>query len=408
MIYVLFAILMFCPPHLNWIPLKLGVLPETIPLGLMNWIFISSFLLWTFIKSSVEKKENPIKQYNIFFIITCLSLVMSLFNSFEEVRTTLSLFKNQTILLCLFYIPLSTIKDEHEFKKVLYIMLVIDVFIGLEVVRSGVLAGINYNDSKRGSGPFSEGLTGSDIAGSYLAQVLMFLCAVVFVTSFNIYQRVLVVLGALVILFGVYATYARGALVGCIVGFLSMLPFLGFKTKYLIIAGVIISIAYILMPNSLDTRFDKTTTESGEFDESTQGRFYYWNAALQIIIENPLGVGVGQMRGAMQSKIGKHVDPHNGFLYTACEYGVIGLIVFCFLLVNLYKKSRDVWKDENNPLIYRVYALGMAGMIGAFVTCNMFYANFYKDLVMGTVVIHFGMLAFILADIKSKKEIIIS
>jgi O-antigen ligase len=402
--YFLFALILFCLPHLNWLPLQFEISPEQIPLGAANLIFMIAFMLFVSCPSSYKSRINSIFMYKYYLILVCSSMLFALINSFEIISVTFTLFKQQILLLLLFYLPLSSIDDESEFRKIFYILLLIHVVIGFEVMRSGVLGGSSYHDGKRGSGPFSEGLTGSDIAGSYLSQVVMFLLAIVFSSGFKFYQRASVTICSVVIIFGIFATYARGALVACVVGLIAMFPFFGFKAKYIIIAASIAFAGIMLAPDSISTRFDYTKTDSGEYDESTQGRFYYWNAAFQIIKENPLGVGVGQVRGAMQSKIGKHVDPHNGFLYTACEYGIIGLTLFIMMLVQMYKYSFKIWKNDSLPNVYRTYALGMAGFLGSFVTCNMFYANFYKDLVMGTVVIHFGMLAYILSDINQKKE----
>lgn len=402
--YILYALILFGLPHLKWIPLEFKIDPEQIPLGLANLIFIIAFLLFISCPSLLRSRINHLNAYKLYLIITCISILFAIINSYEITTITFTLFKHQTLLLLLFYLPLSTIDDESEFKKIFYILLLIHITIGFEVMKSGVLGGSSYHDGKRGSGPFSEGLTGSDIAGSYLAQVVMFLFAIVFSSGLKFYQRAAVIICCVVIVFGIFATYARGALIACIVGLISMLPFFGFKLKYLVIAAIIVCGGFMLAPDSISTRFDDTKTDSGEYDESTQGRFFYWNAAFEIIKENPLGVGVGQVRGAMQSKIGKHVDPHNGFLYTTCEYGILGLVVFVIMLLQMYKYSLRIWKDVSVPSLYRTYALGMGGFLGSFVACNIFYANFYKDLVMGTIVIHFGMLAFILSDIIQKKE----
>jgi O-antigen ligase len=121
-------------------------------------------------------------------------------------------------------------------------------------------------------------------------------------------------------------------------------------------------------------------------------------------MDHPFGVGTGQIRAAMADYIGGirnealYVDPHNNFLYVACEYGVVGLLVFIWLLLSLFLASRQIYRRSELPVIYRCYALGMAGLIGALVACNMFYSNFHKDLVMGTLVIHFGMLAFVRSE----------
>ncbi len=401
---LLFFIIVFGLPHSMWVPLRLNIPPEQIPLGVMNWIFFAAILLWLIGNSSGVRLKNSIKLYNVYVVITCLSVISAFAYQFEGTITTLTTFKNQTILLLLYYIPLSSIKDEDEFRKYFYIMVAVNFLIGWEVVRSGVLAGIHFNDSKRGSGPFSPDLLGSDVAGAYLAQGLMFVCAIILSPSMRLYQRACALIFSMVMMLGVYATYARGALIGCAAGLAVMFTFLGFQKKYLVIIAILLGLAYMFMPESIEARFDKTRTESGELDASTQGRLYYYGAALDILLKNPLGIGIGQMRGAMESQIGKHVDPHNAFLYTACEYGILGLGVFLAMLVSVYRQAKGIWSDPSLPAIYRTYALGIAGFIGSFVACNMVYANFYKELVMGTTTIYLGMAAFIVAHVTVLKD----
>lgn len=402
--FILFSILVFGLPHISWIPLKFKIEPEQIPLGLANLFFIIALTLFVSGLNSFKNRVNHLYFYKWYLALTVFSLLLSILNGYENELIALTIFKQQTLLLLLFYVPLAAIDDESDFKKYLYALLSVHIIIGFEVMRSGVLGGSSFHDGKRGSGPFSEGFTGSDIAGSYLAQVVMFLFAFLISSSLKLFQRSLIFLCGFVIIFGIYATYARGALVACGVGLFFMFPFFGFKVKNFVIVAILAFCAFIIAPDSVSTRFDDTKTESGEYDESTKGRFYYWNAAFEIVKENPLGVGVGQVRGAMEKKINKHVDPHNGFLYTVCEYGVIGLIIFVLMLFQIYYYALKIWNDPKMPEIYRTYALGVGGLVGSFITCNMFYSNFYKDLVMGTIVIHFGMLAFILAETKINEE----
>ncbi len=105
-----------------------------------------------------------------------------------------------------------------------------------------------------------------------------------------------------------------------------------------------------------------------------------------------------------QSISGRYVDPHNGFLFTLCEYGIIGFVVFIWMIVSFLIYASRICRDENMPLVYRTYALGMGGLLGSLIACNMFYANFYKELVLGTLAIHFGMLAFINAECNDIKQ----
>ena len=68
-------------------------------------------------------------------------------------------------------------------------------------------------------------------------------------------------------------------------------------------------------------------------------------------------------------------------LFAACLWGFLRLAI------------RGTRAGAEVAPAYRSYCLGMIGFLGAFLACNMFYANFHKELVMGTVAWHLGMLA---------------
>ena len=309
------------------------------------------------------------------------------------------------------FLPLAVIRNKEDFTKIFIIILLVHVLIGLETMRSGVLSGSAFHDGKRGSGPFGWSYRGSDVAGAYLAQVIMFFLAVILMRGTKIFHKGAAGIGAFIIFYGIIATYSRGSLLGVIGGLLAMLFVQGLKVRNLFLALVVGVACFMLIPQSTVTRFTKTVDEKGELDKSTSGRLEYYEAALAIAKDYPMGVGTGQVRIAMKRYLpiirdkeeeGISVDPHNGFLYSLCENGFIGLVVFLWLLWKLFLASREVYLRESMPLEYRVYALGMTGFLGSLVVCNMVYANFFKVIVIGTIVLHFGMLAYVKAKMDSE------
>jgi O-antigen ligase len=396
--YALFAILLFGLPHTMWFYNKFSLEPDQVPLGVLNLLFIVGAILWTAKIFDSNGLSNPFTSYTWFIALNLVGVFVALFTAYETPALTFSLAKNQIGLLLLYFIPLAAIKTKKDFSVFYMISIFILMLISIEVIRSGILAGPNYNDNKRGSGPFSYGFYGSDVAGSFLAQIMMFVTAFVLSKDVSKYIRILMSAASLVVLFAIYATYARGALVGAIVGLIFMLGIIGLKPRHVLLLLIAVGLGVYVAPQSITARLDNTRTESGEYDQSTQGRLSYYVAGLEVLKENPLGVGTGQARAAMKRAIGKYVDPHNGFIYTAMELGIPGLISLLVLLAILYLEARRLYKDETLPSIYRTYLIGCGGLIGALIGCNMFYANFYKDLVMGSIMIHFGMLAYIRSE----------
>jgi putative inorganic carbon (HCO3(-)) transporter len=65
------------------------------------------------------------------------------------------------------------------------------------------------------------------------------------------------------------------------------------------------------------------------------GRANYWNEALHVINEHPfMGSGLNSY-----SRVAKHGYPHNSFLQTAAETGIIGLFAFVLVLLTLFFHS---------------------------------------------------------------------
>ncbi|MGC9195162.1 MAG: O-antigen ligase family protein [Syntrophobacteraceae bacterium] len=410
--YLLFFIVFFGLPNCLWVVQKFSISPQAIPLGLVNLLLILAAGLWIFSRTQPPHLKNPIREYTIFTVLVVLWVGMAILTGFDRVVwNTLQDSKREISKLLLFFLPLGIIKNRRDFAWFLGICLLVHFVIGLEVLRSGVLAGAHFNDSKRGAGPFGVGYWGtgdvaggSDVAGAYLAQMIMFFLAFVVYGGIQLRIRIFCAAGAAILLAGTYATYARGALLGVAAGMLVMTLIRKINTTRVILSVIISLVAFAYVPNGVFTRFHDIKSENGKWGASTAGRLDYYDAALQIIEHYPLGVGTGQIRSAMQEytgrakgSMGKHVDPHNGFLYAACEYGIIGLIIFIALLWKMFAIAQSLFNDESMSPIYRVYSLGMTGMIASLVVCNMFYANFFKDMVLGTIAIHFGMLAFIKA-----------
>lgn len=387
--------------HVEWIPRKLGVPPEAIPFGVLNIVLFFGFALWLFGLLGGRPERNPIRPYGWFVAVVVLWVLVALLFGYEaDTLTTLRTAKAQVALLLVYFVPLALIRNERDFVAVFQAALVVHLLVGLEVVRSGVLGGSNFNDMKRGSGPFGENWQGADVAASYLAQMLTLCVGAVLGRPKRLPLLALCGATAGVALLGVLATYARGALLGAVVGcgFVVLAKKLNWQAVVAVLA--VASAGFWFMPEGSITRLSGTVGEESGLDESSQGRLAYYDVALRIASSHPMGVGTGQVRSAMMTYMGsrgeegKYVDPHNSFLQVLCEQGVIGLALFAFCLWRFVRVAiQGVRAGPSVAPVYRAYCLGMIGFLGAFLACNMFYANFHKELVMGTVAWHLGMLA---------------
>ncbi len=96
------------------------------------------------------------------------------------------------------------------------------------------------------------------------------------------------------------------------------------------------------------------TTEEQQAHSSTALRMVTWGASLQLLMENPIGVGTGDTTNELvkiydskgeQHASEKKLNAHNQFLQTGAELGWPALISLCtclLLLFSLYLKNRDL------------------------------------------------------------------
>ena len=402
-------------PYSEWIENKFE--EGSVPLGVMNLILIWAALLWVWGKVRSSRRPNPFKPFTIFLVVTLIWTAVALASDFGLPQgEVLTLAKREVSLLFLYFVPLAFAEEEAEFAWIFAAILVINTVIGFHTLSTGVLGGSNFNDSKRGYGPFGTNYWGSDVAGAYLGQVLMLFLGVILTDGFPMILRGVSAAGAGIVFLGLLATYSRGSLVAALAGAMLMIVVRRFNPKALILAAVLAVGASFVVPQSVMTRIDETTDSKGELDESSRIRFLYSDAAWAIFRDHPLGVGTGQVRAAMSQYVpnlaaddlhgwGAYVDPHNGFLYTLVSWGVIGFLAFLGMLGSVFRGGMRLAHDEGAPLSYRAYGLGVTGLVGSLAICNLFYANFFKDLISGSLCLLFGLTAFAVAQRRAAEEV---
>jgi O-antigen ligase len=92
-------------------------------------------------------------------------------------------------------------------------------------------------------------------------------------------------------------------------------------------------------------------------------RLIMWTIATQVLKEHPFGVGTANVDDYLFSKLtklkqhtlaNKYYNPHNQYLQSGIEIGVIGLAVLLLLLI---KATNLAWKQRNYLLLFIVVNL---------------------------------------------------
>jgi O-antigen ligase len=105
-----------------------------------------------------------------------------------------------------------------------------------------------------------------------------------------------------------------------------------------------------------------------------QDRFYMWMGAIHVFLENPLiGAGTGGYPTALKATRGPKdpiiAHPHNNILHMAASFGVIGILTFIWLFVEMFTNG---WKQRNT----------LVGHLVLYTTLVLFLNGFFNTTIL--------------------------
>jgi O-antigen ligase len=209
--------------------------------------------------------------------------------------------------------------------------------------------------------------------------------------------RIAFVLAAALGVYGIYASFSRGAMIG-----LALVPFVFLRgRRLLLVAPALAALGALLTPGLIRERF-ATLTESGS---EVATRVDFWSTALQIWQSRPvLGAGLGQFptayaearvpgRGFLPGTISEPPPhAHNIVLQALATEGLIGLLALGAVLAGALLLAVRLRRSPNRTAA----VLGSAGL--ASVLAFLFHNMFDVTLLEGTG-IYFWALLGILAGV---------
>ncbi|MGB9511955.1 MAG: O-antigen ligase family protein, partial [Candidatus Acidiferrum sp.] len=163
--------------------------------------------------------------------------------------------------------------------------------------------------------------------------------------------------------------FSRGGYLAFLVGCL----FLGLvkQRKLLILLAVFLATWASLVPPAVQQRvfmtYDKNTHE---LDHSSETRVNLWEEAMQIYDTNPL-VGAGFFTYAYTSHYNGYKDTHNLFVKVLVETGVVGLLLFLWLLVKTFTAGYQLFRRSGDPFLCSI-GLGLSAWVICALVANLF------------------------------------
>jgi O-antigen ligase len=113
-----------------------------------------------------------------------------------------------------------------------------------------------------------------------------------------------------------------------------------------------------------------TGSESGTLEHSAAVRLTLWNTAIQLFENSPIiGSGFSSFKLSMQGE--PLTDTHNFFIKTACEGGIVGIVLLLFILLKALKSGFELWRIGKTTF-HKGLAFGFLGSVFAVMITNIF------------------------------------
>jgi O-antigen ligase len=264
-------------------------------------------------------------------------------------------YKNALFFPLFYFVYFKCRQDERNTRRLIICIFVVAAIAGVEAIREGLDYGFGrYAPNRRASGPFGIDWHNANRAGVFYAMFMpMFVALALFLKGQKLW-RLAAVGGCAVLAGGTLFTYSRQAY------FLILLSIAVLLVRKSIILAAVISIALVslagYLPDAVFQRVDETkqTSSTGEevVDSSTASRWELWAGGMQMLKDNPIGVGLYQF----PKNIGnytkyKDFDAHNFYVLTLAECGPFGLITLLLLIAACFKLARFLRKNtpEDEP-----------------------------------------------------------
>lgn len=232
---------------------------------------------------------------------------------------------------------------------------------------------------ERSNGPFNN----PNVFGTFLVLAFPF-ALYCFVTAKGKRQKILSIIGLLLISLGMATTESRGLLLATVIGALFLIIFYGKKHLKSVVGVLIAGIAAITPSVAIRVMelFSEAASKGADTwlellvrDQSTTNHLKIWFSSVYHIFTHPdvfiggLGAGIQNVWDLLKNTY--HIDrphAHNIILEIWLEIGIIGVILFCASLFFFYRNMTRLYKMHETG---RLLATTLMAAMTAFMIFGM-------------------------------------
>ena len=185
---------------------------------------------------------------------------------------------------------------------------------------------------------------------------------------------------------GLILTQTRAAFVGVLVGLIVAVLFAvkGKRRRVILYLLPGLMVAAYLTDAKFRTRMETIRAGTDQMDVSSSNRIRIWEAAGEMFVTRPLGVGAGKFLRNLSryDSTLRSRDAHNTLIRCACELGMQGIILLVaiiFMSFVMLWRARHIARGTSADLLirYQCYAFGTSLVV--MLTCGMFMSQLYIE-----------------------------
>ncbi len=332
------------------------------------------------------------------FLLTILSFILTGLD-----LSNLAFGVKYSLLFLLLYFSIRTIKfKKDDLKKIVrFFLIILGVVVGLSFVQlflpTEFLTNLGYQNQanwqpgqglqifqeaggfQRAFGP----LSGPNQLGLYLSFSLLMIIGLLKEKTALIKQEYLYILGGLLLIL-IVLSFSRTAWLALLAGFVSLIIIMGSKKVKLLSLILIIlmllsaTLLYVNKPETLVRHTDQTRIER-------------LRQSVGILIDNPLGLGIGKVGPASQwTDSNKGIISENQYLQIGLELGVIGLIAYLTIFFSFLKRAFNNIKRGSLKLLKGINSGLFISLIGLLVS-GLFLHSLTDATLIYTLAIVLGL-----------------
>jgi putative inorganic carbon (hco3(-)) transporter len=393
----MFLVLLIFPQF--WYP------THSLPLGSMTLTILTVAALIGGMRQRAPDDPRPPHKAFVFVLIIssyiALWMTSMRYGLPAPISTSNDLFahwRNYVTMLLLYFVGFNMVKSEDDVRRIIKVFCWVLIVMAQREL-AGFASGDSFSYNRRSVGSFYiVGLNANHFA-AFIAHISV--VAIGLLAMDDDKNRKRLYLACFVAsLYPLFFSYSRGAYVAVlfamiivgVVRYRSLLPLI----------GIFLIFWDSILPASVVDRIQMTESPDGQIEESAALRLVVWDLAKKLFSENPIfGIGFQGFYYA-SANLPLH-NVHNYYLQTACEQGVVGVLILGTFFLKAYGSGWRLYRDGMSPLI-RGVGLGFVACISAMAITNIFGDRFSQLTVGGYFWLLFGVVdrAWAMSTAKAK------